>query len=70
MNVWVPVMDETGPVARLLGAGWAVAPGTRFRLASPPGLRLTVSPLALEDIPRLADDLAAALRPGEARRYD
>ncbi|MEU2725738.1 aminotransferase class I/II-fold pyridoxal phosphate-dependent enzyme [Streptomyces smyrnaeus] len=70
MNVWVPVRDETGPVARLLQAGWAVAPGARFRLASPPGLRVTVSPLAPGDIDRLADDLAMALRPAQAGRYD
>ncbi|GAA2639117.1 aminotransferase class I/II-fold pyridoxal phosphate-dependent enzyme [Streptomyces axinellae] len=70
MNVWVPTPDETGPVTRLLRAGWAVAPGARFRLASPPGLRLTVSPLVMDDIPKLAADVAAALRPGEARRYD
>ncbi|NSC20443.1 aminotransferase class I/II-fold pyridoxal phosphate-dependent enzyme [Streptomyces albus subsp. chlorinus] len=69
MNVWVPVRDETGPVARLLQAGWAVAPGARFRLASPPGLRLTVSPLAPRDIERLADDVAEALRPADAGRY-
>ncbi|MGP3991689.1 aminotransferase class I/II-fold pyridoxal phosphate-dependent enzyme [Streptomyces sp. 3N207] len=70
MNVWVPVREETGPVARLLQAGWAAAPGARFRLASPPGLRLTVSPLSAADIDRLADDLAAALRPAEGGRYD
>ena len=33
MNVWVPVADETGAVARLLHAGWAVAPGARFRIS-------------------------------------
>src|SRR5690606_357637 len=36
MNVWVPVPDETGAVARLLHAGWAVAPGARFRSDAPP----------------------------------
>lgn len=70
MNVWVPVPDETGAVARLLQSGWAAAPGARFRLASPPGVRLTVSPLTAEDVERLADAVAAALRPAAARRYD
>ncbi|MEU3192794.1 aminotransferase class I/II-fold pyridoxal phosphate-dependent enzyme [Streptomyces sp. NPDC006992] len=70
MNVWVPVPDETGPVARLLQAGWAVAPGARFRLASPPGLRLTVSPLSPADIERVAADVAAALRPTGGGRFD
>lgn len=70
MNVWVPVSDETGAVARLLHAGWAVAPGARFRLASPPGVRLTVSPLADGDIPAVAGAVAEALRPSTPRRYD
>lgn len=70
MNVWVPVRDETGVVARLLQSGWAAAPGARFRLASPPGVRLTVSPLSVEDTEVLADAVAAALRPAAARRYD
>lgn len=71
MNVWVPVSDETAVVTRLLAAGWAAAPGARFRLASPPGVRLTVSPLATADLEPLADAVAAAVRPdAEARRYD
>ncbi|MCG3041326.1 aminotransferase class I/II-fold pyridoxal phosphate-dependent enzyme [Streptomyces sp. S1A] len=69
MNVWVPVPDETGAVARLLRAGWAVAPGARFRIASPPGVRLTVSALSEDEAGPVADAVAAAIRPGEARRY-
>lgn len=63
MNVWVPVSDETGAVARLLHAGWAAAPGARFRLDTPPAVRLTVSPLAAADIGPLADAVAAAAGP-------
>jgi DNA-binding transcriptional MocR family regulator len=70
LNVWVPVPDETAAVTRLSHAGWAAAPGARFRIASPPGLRLTVSPLTAETVAPLADAVAAALRPGQARRYD
>ncbi|WP_044366709.1 aminotransferase class I/II-fold pyridoxal phosphate-dependent enzyme [Streptomyces natalensis] len=70
MNVWVPVPDETGAVARLLHAGWAVAPGARFRMHSPPGVRITVSPLADDDIDPVADAVAAAVGVGEARRYE
>ncbi|MFG2720422.1 aminotransferase class I/II-fold pyridoxal phosphate-dependent enzyme [Streptomyces sp. NPDC048416] len=66
--VWVPVPDETGAVARLLHAGWAVAPGARFRMASEPGVRLTVSRLTQGDIEPLADAVAAAIRPGSAVR--
>ncbi|GGT02309.1 GntR family transcriptional regulator [Streptomyces cinerochromogenes] len=69
MNVWVPVPDETAAVARLVQAGWAVAPGARFRLASPQGVRVTVSPLTEEDIAPLADAVAAAVRPSPARAY-
>ncbi|MFF1514610.1 aminotransferase class I/II-fold pyridoxal phosphate-dependent enzyme [Streptomyces sp. NPDC058305] len=69
MNVWIPVPDETGAVARLLHAGWAVAPGARFRMSAPPGIRITVSPLRLDDMEPLADAVAAAVGPGPARRY-
>ncbi|MFI1967411.1 aminotransferase class I/II-fold pyridoxal phosphate-dependent enzyme [Streptomyces pathocidini] len=72
MNVWVPVPDETGAVARLLQAGWAVAPGARFRMASQPGVRVTVSPLSADGIGPVADALASATGPGRAfsGRYD
>lgn len=69
MNVWVPVSDETGAVAGLLQRGWAVAPGARFRVASPPGVRLTVSTLTADDLGPLADAVAAVLRPVGAGRY-
>ena len=61
LNVWIPVPDETTSVAFLLGQGWAVAPGARFRQASPPGIRVTVSALDEDVIPRFADCLAEAL---------
>lgn len=70
MNVWVPVSDETGVVARLLHSGWAVAPGARFRTASPPGVRITVSTLAPDDIRAVAAAVAAAAGPAPGRRYD
>jgi DNA-binding transcriptional MocR family regulator len=66
MNVWVPVPDETGAVARLLQSGWAVAPGARFRMSAPPGVRLTVSPLGMDDVGPVADAVAAATGPRRA----
>lgn len=69
MNVWVPVPDETGAVARLLHAGWAVAPGARFRIGSPPGIRITVSTLAEEEIEGLADSIASAVGSSPLRNY-
>ncbi|MFK0172879.1 aminotransferase class I/II-fold pyridoxal phosphate-dependent enzyme [Streptomyces sp. NPDC090306] len=71
MNVWVPVPDETSVVAAVQHAGWAVAPGARYRLSAPPGVRITVSTLTEADSGPLADAVAAALgpRPGPARSY-
>lgn len=63
MNVWVPVTDETYAVARLLQSGWAVAPGSRFRLGSPQAVRVTISPLTPHEVPALAAAIAAAVRP-------
>ncbi|MBC3986403.1 aminotransferase class I/II-fold pyridoxal phosphate-dependent enzyme [Streptomyces sp. AC536] len=69
MNVWVPVPDETGAVSRMLHAGWAVAPGARFRMASPQGIRLTISAIGVDDVEELADTVAAAVRPTLVGRY-
>ncbi|WP_030901337.1 aminotransferase class I/II-fold pyridoxal phosphate-dependent enzyme [Streptomyces sp. NRRL F-5126] len=69
MNVWVPVSDETGAVARLLHAGLVVAPGARFRIAAPQGLRITVSTLTAADIEPVADTVAAAVSPAPARSF-
>ncbi|MEU6388162.1 aminotransferase class I/II-fold pyridoxal phosphate-dependent enzyme [Streptomyces sp. NPDC046939] len=69
MNVWIPVPDETGAVARLLHAGWAVAPGARFRLTAPPAIRLTVSRLRPEEIQAVAEVVAGAVGAGPVRSY-
>ncbi|WP_436527088.1 aminotransferase class I/II-fold pyridoxal phosphate-dependent enzyme [Actinoplanes sp. HUAS TT8] len=63
INVWVPVPDETHAVAALRDSGYAVAPGARFRISSPPGVRITVSPLDELDLPALAQAVVAAVRP-------
>lgn len=63
LNVWVPVAEEAGVVARLADAGWAVRAGERFRLASPPAVRITTSTLFPAEARRLAADLARALAP-------
>lgn len=69
MNVWIPVPDETGAVARLLHAGWAVAPGARFRMSALPGIRVTVSTLEGEEVVALAEAIAAAVGTRPARGY-
>ncbi|WP_422770730.1 aminotransferase class I/II-fold pyridoxal phosphate-dependent enzyme [Plantactinospora sp. WMMC1484] len=63
INVWVPVPDETRAVAVLRDAGYVVAPGSLFRLASGAGIRITVSPLTGAEIPPLADAVARAADP-------
>ena len=63
LNVWVPVAREVDTVQGLLQAGWAVAAGEGFRLASRPGIRITTSTLRSEDSERLAEVLAGILSP-------
>lgn len=58
LNLWIPVADETVVVAGLVGRGWGVAPGARYRLDSPPGIRVTAA--AVTDQP-LAASFATAL---------
>lgn len=67
INVWVPVTDEVAAVAGLRDRGWTVAPGSPYRLASPPAIRLTISPLDHAAIEPLADAVAAVLRPSNQR---
>jgi DNA-binding transcriptional MocR family regulator len=62
LNVWIPVPDETVAITRLLSAGWAAAPGTRFRMDSPPGMRVTVADLAYGEIESLAEAIAEAVQ--------
>ena len=62
LNIWVPVPDETVAVTRILAAGWAAAPGTRFRIGAAPGVRITISGLAADDIDPLADAVADAVQ--------
>jgi DNA-binding transcriptional MocR family regulator len=69
LNVWIPVPDETGAVSRLLHAGWAVAPGARFRMSAPQGIRVTVSTLTATEVPHLADAIARALGPSPTRSH-
>jgi DNA-binding transcriptional MocR family regulator len=63
LNVWIPVHEETAAVQSLLAAGWAVRAGERFRMNSAPGIRVTVAALEVAEAPRLARDIAAAMRP-------
>jgi DNA-binding transcriptional MocR family regulator len=63
LNVWVRVPDETRAVSVLREAGFAVAPGSMFRIDSPPGIRITVSDLVPEQVGPVADAVADAVHP-------
>jgi DNA-binding transcriptional MocR family regulator len=69
LAVWVPVADEPGVTTALLQRGWAVGPGERFRISSPPGIRIGIGALAEPEASRLAADIADCLAP-RARRTD
>lgn len=67
LNVWIPLRDEARTVRGLADRGWVVAAGERFRIASGPGIRVTIATLIQPDAERLAADLAEMLRSGPAR---
>lgn len=50
------------PREGMAAAGWAVAPGRRFRIAAPPGVRISFARLAELDAPAFAAEFARALR--------
>jgi DNA-binding transcriptional MocR family regulator len=60
MHVWVPVREEAFAVRRMLEAGYAVLAGERFRLRTPPAVRLTTALLPPEEADPVADALAEA----------
>jgi DNA-binding transcriptional MocR family regulator len=64
LNVWVPVPEEVGAVGALAAAGWAVRAGERYRLKSPPAVRITIATLAAREVRQVAAALVAALAPG------
>jgi DNA-binding transcriptional MocR family regulator len=63
LNVWVPVAEELPAVQRLLDAGFAVNGGERYRIASGPAIRITITTLAESEIEPVAAGVAASLAP-------
>lgn len=60
-NVWVPVPEETATVQALASLGWAVSAGERFRIESPPAIRVTTATLEEKEARQFAEDLAKVL---------
>lgn len=58
LNVWIPLADEAAVAQALFQRGWAVNAGERYRIASPPAIRVTVAALTPRDAKRFAADLA------------
>jgi DNA-binding transcriptional MocR family regulator len=61
LAVWVPVADELAATTALLQRGWAVAPGERFRISAPPGIRIGTGTLTAQEAATLARDIADSL---------
>ncbi|HLH28139.1 MAG TPA: aminotransferase class I/II-fold pyridoxal phosphate-dependent enzyme, partial [Acidimicrobiales bacterium] len=61
LNVWVPVPEEAPVLAGMAARGWAIGPGSRHRLASPPAVRVTTARLDPADALAVAAALAATL---------
>jgi hypothetical protein len=62
-------VHEEAPVIRTLyEAGWIVRAGERFRLQTPPGIRITIATLLEEEAGQVAEVIAAANRAGRPRR--
>jgi DNA-binding transcriptional MocR family regulator len=61
INVWVPVLEEISVVRALLDARWAVSAGERFRIESPPAIRITISTLERAEAKAVAECLAESV---------
>ena len=70
LNVWVPVSDEAAVVTGLQDHGFAVRPGARFRLNSPPAIRISVGSASLDELDGVAAALGAVLGRGRGVRGD
>jgi DNA-binding transcriptional MocR family regulator len=68
LNVWVPVREEAPVIRALYEAGWIVLAGERFRVETPPGLRITTSTLHEDEAAAVARVIAAAEGSGRSRR--
>ncbi len=68
LNVWVPVREEAPVIRALQDAGWLAASGERFRIATPPGVRITATLPAAEEADELARIIARVEQASRPRR--
>jgi len=61
INVWVPVDSEAQALTALRDHGYAVAPGSLYRIASPPAVRVTIAHLPVAAVEAFADAFADAV---------
>ncbi len=63
ITVWIPVPEEAPIVQALLARGWAVSPGSPYRLRSERAIRVTISTLQDAEADELAAAVEDAMRP-------
>jgi DNA-binding transcriptional MocR family regulator len=68
LNVWVPVREEAPVLGALLNAGWLALAGERFRVQTPPGVRITIATLDRDEATEIARVLAGVEHAGRPRR--
>jgi DNA-binding transcriptional MocR family regulator len=68
LNVWVPVREEAPVIRALQDAGWLALSGERFRIATSPGVRITVTASAAAEADELARTIARVEQAGRPRR--
>jgi DNA-binding transcriptional MocR family regulator len=67
LNLWVPVPDESAALGAMVRRGFAVRAGSRYRILSSPGVRITVASLDEVQADGVADaiyDAVTELGPG------
>lgn len=59
INVWIQVPEEEPVVSAMAAAGYAIRAGERWRLGTPPAVRVSVSGLEVDRIAEVAEIIAA-----------
>src|SRR5207253_7279742 len=68
LNVWIPLREERPVVEALRDRGWVVESGERFRIATGPGIRVTVASLPEREAEQIAEIIAAVEHGGRLSR--